>query len=359
MANQMFVYPWPRGVDNTQHEMQVEGSVVLAGSAVATGEPIDWSSLVSGIPYNETNWLGKGSGYNTGSALVTALSASGGTITATAANNFSVGQQVTFKGCTTALGLLLNGLTFTVATASTSQFTFLSAATGSGSGEVGLAYQGIGYQLVAKASGALKATVTSLAVSGGIITVTATNSYLPGCRVTFAGLSTALGALMNGLTFIVLQSTGSAFTIASGLTGGAGSDSGTASGNNPPQPHTVRFWSAAASGFIYQYNEIYGTLFGFEGGAGTPAGTIVSTSTAPTITTTSGGVSTALGVAAGALSEVTGASGITGVQAPTITSTFTGTPGSAGALTPLGAGAYPSGVLADIVKFSARFARGL
>lgn len=51
---------------------------------------------------------------------------------------------------------------------------------------------------------------------------------------------------------------------------------------------------------------------------GTPA-TLTGTNSAPTITTSSGGVTVALGVTAGALSEVTGATGITGVQAPVLT----------------------------------------
>ncbi len=359
MANQPFVYPFPRGVDNSQHETTLDGAIVLAGSASAGGEAIAWNSLLSGVPYNETNWLGRGPGRNTGSALVTAFSASLGTALVIAANNFAPGQPVTFKGCTTTLGLLLNGVTVTVVTASATQFTFLSSATGENEGETGMAVSGIGYQMLAKGSQSLSAAVTSLAVSGGIITVTAANYYLPGAQVTFSGLGTALGLLMNGVKFTVLASTGTAFTLASTLTGTAGSDTGTATGNNPPQPHSVRFWSATASGYLYQYNEILGQLFVFEGGAGTPAGTIVSTSTAPTITTSSGGVATPLGVAAGALSETAVASGITGVQAPTITSTFTGTPGSAGALTPLTSGAYPASVLADVIKFSARFARGL
>jgi len=88
----------------------------------------------------------------------------------------------------------------------------------------------------------------------------------------------------------------------------------------------------------------------FRPGAGT--GTVASTSTAPTITTSSGGVTTPLGVAAGALSETVGATGITGVQAPTITSTFTGTGGAAAQFP---AGAYGSAFATTTVKFRARF----
>jgi hypothetical protein len=91
------------------------------------------------------------------------------------------------------------------------------------------------------------------------------------------------------------------------------------------------------------------------GGAGTPVGTVSSTSTAPTITTSSGGVTTALGVAGGALSEVTGATGITGVQAPTVTSTFTGTaPASGSSQYPEGS-AYSAGLLAAVIRGRAWF----
>ncbi len=115
----------------------------------------------------------------------------------------------------------------------------------------------------------------------------------------------------------------------------------------------------SASGLIYNFSvgttQANGKMQVFlPSGAGTPAGTIVSTSTAPTITTTSGGVTVALGVNAGALSEVTGASGITGVQAPTITSTFTGTAGSAAASVQLGNVTYASVSAANIV-FRAEF----
>ena len=103
----------------------------------------------------------------------------------------------------------------------------------------------------------------------------------------------------------------------------AGSENASVTNEVPVQ---VNIFSA--QGYIYRWDPVNYTIRIFLAGAG--SGTIVSTSSAPTITTSSGGVTTALGVAAGALSEVTGATGITGVQAPTITSTFTGTGGGAG-----------------------------
>ena len=299
MSNQIFVYPYPRGVDDTLRSLRVRGSVLLAGSAVSTGEPLNWASLISGIPYNETNFVGKGTKLNVGSALVTALSASAGVITATAANNYSVGQVVTFEGCTTTLGLLLNGLSFTVASATSSQFTFTSASTGSGSGEVGFCYSGKPVQLLAKGSQNLTATITAFSASNGIVTVTAANTYHPGAQVviTSAGASGTIGYSMNGSTYTVLSATASAFTVTSTAPGST--TTGTAAGRNPPQPDQVHFWSANASGYVYQYSQAEGTLFVLTGAA------------------------------------------------------------AQSALTALSAGAYPAGVLGDCVKYEAVFARGL
>lgn len=88
--------------------------------------------------------------------------------------------------------------------------------------------------------------------------------------------------------------------------------------------------------------------------AGTSSGTIVSTSTAPTITTATGNPATApIGVVTGALAQTAGATGITGVQAPIITSTFTG---SGGGSAPLGNVTYAS-VHAANVRFRAEFSK--
>lgn len=128
-------------------------------------------------------------------------------------------------------------------------------------------------------------------------------------------------------------------------------------------PNWVEFGEYPPAGTAptgYQFGYAPGTtqkngVLTIMGGAGTPAGTIVSTSTAPTITTSSGGVATALGVAAGALSEVTGASDITGVQAPTITSTFTGTAPASGSTQYPEGSAYSAALLAAVIRGRAWF----
>ncbi len=338
MANQLLVNQFPYGRNTTQQWEELSGSVILAGSAVSTGEPLNWGNLYAGIGYNEFNFAGNGIN-GQGAALVTALTASGSgstaIITCTSANNFVVGASVTFQFCTTTLGKKLNGLTFAV-TASTpgTSFVISSTLTGSGSGEVGMAVTNTpSYPLIGTSkSGTLTATITSLSLTSGILTVTAANTFLPGALVTFAGLSTVLGLLLNGVSLTVLSSTGTAFTVATTLTGTNGTDAGTASGINPQQPFSVQFWSNLASGYVYQYNGTYGTLFVQETatvtpslsiGAGTPA-------TYPVGTTANSGSTTL--VATGAV---------------TIPLTAT----TAAALGNLGAGAYPAGVLGDVIKY--------
>jgi hypothetical protein len=116
---------------------------------------------------------------------------------------------------------------------------------------------------------------------------------------------------------------------------------------------------AGISGYIYQYNAATGKMMIFvPGGSGTPAGTIVSTSTAPTITTASGNPATApIGVITGALAQTAGATGITGVQAPTITSTFTGSAGSASAAAEIANSGSLAGPIADTIYFRCSFLR--
>lgn len=299
MANQILVDTFPGGRSMESAAEVFSGSIALCGSAVAAGEPLNWANLVSGVGYNEVNREGNGV-HGTGQAYVTAFSASTGTITATAANNFSVGQLLTFVGCTSTLGLLLNGVTVQVVTASATQFTFLSASTGSGSSETGIAVNANSQVFpLQRGNSAIAATVTALAASGGIVTVTAANTYLPGAQVVITSTTSGIGTAISGLTLTVLSSTSTAFKVTSSATGATGT--GTASGINPPQPFSVKFWSELASGYIYQYSRTTGVLFV--------------------------------------------------VESPAVAST----PATAGVLTALAAGAYPSGVLADLVRYEAKF----
>ncbi len=309
MANQIFVNPWPlMGVDFTERAELISGSIALAGAAVATGEPLNWSNLVTGVGYNDTNLCGYGNSQlapgivlNNATALVTAFSGSGTIVTATAANNFFVGQPISFLGNTSTLGLLLNGKSAVVATRSASQFTFASTATGTGTGEVGLVVGASAepVNILAPNGPNLTALVTAVSAASGIITVTAVNQFLPGASVQFTNPTGALliALAANGATYTVIQSTGTAFTIASALTGATGTAS--AIGANCPQPYQIDFWSANDSGYTYSYSPATGVLFVQQGGAA--------------------------------------------ANAPNAN---------------LPAAAYPAGVLADIVRFSASFRKG-
>ncbi len=339
MANQLFANPYPYGTELNQRYQHVHGTVALAGSAVSAGEPINWGSILTGIGFNEKNFAGNGVVGNA-TALTTGFAISSGVCTVTAANNFSAGQQVTFVGNTGTLSEAFNGVTVTVVTAGSTSFTFDTAVTGTTTtGDKGLAFSGSPFYPLSLPRQSQTASVTSLAVSGGIITATAANSFLPGASVTFAGLSTTLGLLMNGVTFTVAQSTGTTFTMPSqGLTGSAGSDTGTATGNNVGVPFKARFWSKNESGYLYQYQESTGNLFVLETasltpslsiGAGTPA-------TYPVGTAANSGSTTLVATAA-------------------VTVPLTAT--TAAALGKLAAAAYPAGVLSDVIAFEALFAK--
>lgn len=282
MANQLFVDPYPfGGIDFSQASQIINGSVVFAGSFAATGEPVNFASMVTGIGYNEKNFVGNGPTLNTGSALVTAFSASAGTVTATAANNFPVGAKIAFLGNTSVLGLLLNGTKATVLTASATQFTFASSATGTGTSEVGLAVnisQGYVLPNVAPAINQTS-TITALSASGGVVTVTAANNYLPGATITvFNGFTAGLGlALQNavaaGAVITVLQSTGTAFTFLSTATGATGT--GSCVGFNCAQPYLVDIWSEMGSGYLYSYVQQTGVIYVQQSAAsGSPHGNI-------------------------------------------------------------------------------------
>jgi len=302
MANVLLVNPYNSGFDATQNTLTVNGSIVLAGSAVATGEPINWNQLYDGIGYNEINYKGNGKNGD-GAAFTTGFAVSAGTATVTANNNFFAGQQISFLGNTGTLSALFNGNVVTLLTATSTNFTFATANTGTTTtGDVGVAFRydprtipepGVNYTQ--------NLTVTALSASGTTLTVTAANKLLPGAYVAISVATGTLGPKLAGLQLPVIQSTGTAFTatMPSALTGTTGTGTGT--GVNGLVPYSVKFWSELGSGYEYQYNSTFGTLF---------------------------------------------------VMAQT-NAAAAGDP-----LAKLGAAAYPAGVLADVVKFEAKFARG-
>jgi hypothetical protein len=346
MSNQLLINPYPLGVCDHQIYQELNGSIQLAGSAVTTGEPINWNDLISGVGYNEINYLGNGV-HGNGTALVTTLSGDGTTVTATAANNFSIGEKIRFKNCTTAMGLLLNGVSVTIATASSSQFTFLNASNTTGSGEVGMAIvdKTVNPLLVGPTQ-PQTVTVTAVSASGSIATITAANNLLPGASVTFGTFTTGtLGPLLVAAGPLpVIRSTTSAFTVQmpSALSGTTGAC--TAIGVNPPQPFSVLFWSGSGSGYEYTYSSQTGVLYAQTVAGFTPAGTIaipVDTNVGTTGPVYADTVANHLSTT-GAATSITNAA-------------FTGTAVTAAGLAALAAAAYPAGVLGDLIKFTAKF----
>lgn len=301
MANQILVNPFPAGLDSSQTALTVSGSIALVGSAVATGEPLNWGALSRGVGYNEINFMGNGV-HGSDTAQTTGFAVSAGVCTCTAANNFAVGQQVTFLGNTQTLSALFNGVVVTVLSASSTQFTFATASTGTTTtGDVGLAYTYAPRAISVPGPGSQALTVTALSASGTTLTVTAANNLLPGALVNIVVATGTLGPKLAGLNLTVLNSTSTAFTakMPSALTGTTGTGTGT--GYNPPQPYSLKVWSALNSGYVYQYNSTTGCLF---------------------------------------------------VMAQT-NAAAAGDP-----LAKLAAAAYPAGVLNDVIKYEAMFAKG-
>lgn len=105
------------------------------------------------------------------------------------------------------------------------------------------------------------------------------------------------------------------------------------------------------AGYQYEYDKTNKKLIIRQNAGFTPAGTI----SAPTITTTTdAGTSTPVYTNGGALTQVAGATGITGVQAPT----FTGTAVTAAVPSELPASALPAGVTGDTIEVYAIFKMG-
>ncbi len=250
MPIQLFVDPNPPGVNYQQRGIMVHGSVALAGSYPSGGEAMDWTNVRAGLPYPFPSNVNGTAG--NASAVITNIAPSAGVITVTAANRFYAGQSVSFVGLTTALGLLLNGGNFTVTTATTTNFTITTPLTAASGADTGLAVSGGLYETVSPPGPTLSASVTSLAVSAGVITVTAANSFVPGASVTFQSLTTALGLLMNALPpQKVTFANATTFKFSNAATGAAGADTGTATAQIPAIPSTVEFWSENASGYSY------------------------------------------------------------------------------------------------------------
>lgn len=191
--------------------------------------------------------------------------------------------------------------------------------------------------------------ITNSALTSNVATITATNALTAGQYVTLNGL-TNIPAL-NGQTLIV-QSAGLSTSQFEVDFTHANVTSAAETGNAVVVigPDDMQLVSQSGSGYLYAYNKANATIQIFESAAVTPSGTV----SAPTITTTTNaGVTNSVNINGGALTSLTGETGVTGVQAPT----FTGAASTAGPLSELAAGALPAGVLADVVNFVATWAK--
>jgi hypothetical protein len=195
--------------------------------------------------------------------------------------------------------------------------------------------------------------VSALSASGTTLTVTGSNYLLPGAQVLVNVATGTLGPKLAGTYLTVLKSTTTAFTakMPSALTGSTGT--GTAVASNPVQPYSVKFWSALASGYVYQYNSATGCLFVMQSAGVTPAGTN-ATSTLAIGAGTPG--TYPVGTAANTGTTTLVATGAASVTLPA--QAFTGTAVAAAGLSALPAGAYPAGVLADVILYEAKFTKG-
>jgi hypothetical protein len=177
---------------------------------------------------------------------------SGVTGTITAANTLSPGQFVMLNSFTSSHLIFMNGQIVEVASATSSSFTFLwgpagangtvafsnvAQANDAGTFQVLQSANGLPVQLSTLTGTSNVATITGCAVTGGLLTVTATNNFSVGNFVYIAG--TAANEVTLGIWGQILSATSSAFTMATQCKNVSNaSDSGTATlmvtGNNQP-----------------------------------------------------------------------------------------------------------------------------
>lgn len=49
MAATLSVYPWPKGIDNSQHRIHVNGVCAVAGTYAAGGFALSWTTMVDSV----------------------------------------------------------------------------------------------------------------------------------------------------------------------------------------------------------------------------------------------------------------------------------------------------------------------
>lgn len=191
---------------------------------------------------------------------------------------------------------------------------------------------------------------TTSSLTTNVATLIVGNALVVGQYVTFNSLSNL--PFLNGLTLIVTSRSATQFTVAF-THANVASAAETGNAVLVIGPDDMILTSQTGSGYIYQYNKSFATIQIFESAASTPSGTIG----AQTLAIAAGTPATfPIGTAAN-----TGTTTLVATAAVTVTgistATFTGTAGTAVALSELAVGALPAGVLADIINWSATYAK--
>src|SRR5271168_494211 len=119
-------------------------------------------------------------------AAITNIAITTNVLTVTASNTFTAGAQVTLVGLTYAT--FLNGQTVTVTSSTGTTFT----------------------ATFAHANFPNTATITNVALTTNVVTITAANVFIPGQSVTLSGLTVA--TFLNGQTLVIATASGSQFT---------------------------------------------------------------------------------------------------------------------------------------------------
>ena len=326
---------FPGGFDNTQKLVTVRGTMVE----------------------NDTATFYSTGGVGSSSFQVTAFSAVG-----LVTYNTFVGMPLYNGQLVVVFGTTHNDGTYTVAnvaatTTVAGTFTAVPLAgnTLNGTGDTAQTAEGVGQvQWGVRQFLPQTFTAATVTVSGGIMTVTYTTltgpQLQPGDNVTLVGMTNAGNNGTFSLNTVTpTSSTAGSFTVTNA--NAVASDNGTGTGKfksgieavyTADPPIEVQFFSN--KGYNYCWNYVNQTVQIFVNGAG--SGTI----SAPTITTLTNATTTSpVYVNGSALTETTGATGITGVQAPT----FTGTGGGALAEAALGASVAFDGT----IHFRASFIR--
>jgi hypothetical protein len=150
-------------------------------------------------------------------------------VTFQAANNYIAGEQVQIAGLS--VGTYLNGQTLTVLPAGLSGTQF----------EANFTYSNVGATTDSGTAVSVPAaTITSLSINNNIVTFQAINTFTPGTKVAVSGLTSSVGAPIDGQTLLVLQTglSGTQFEAALPLSeanAGATPDAGVAVPIVPPQ----------------------------------------------------------------------------------------------------------------------------